>query len=323
MRPNTMALSADTSPASCAAGSFRHLSGSRRITCSSWSGRRSSHCCITSRPWNASRPCSQRASHSETRKVNNMKEAVIVSGVRTAVGRAPRGTLRATYPDEMAGAAIKEALHRAPGLDPAEVEDVIIGCAIPEGTQGMNVARLAAARAGLPVAVPAQTVNRFCSSGLQTIATASERIMSGFATTIVAGGTESMSTTIQSPNFSPNPELVHAYPAYFMPMGLTAEQVVKEFKVSREEQDEFALRSNQRAARAVDSGLFDEEIIPLEVEFEWVDDQGEVQQHKTVFRRDEGPRRDTSMEGLAKLRPVFQHKGTVTAGNSSQRSDGA
>lgn len=252
-----------------------------------------------------------------------MKEAVIVSGVRTAVGRAPRGTLRATYPDDMAGAAIKEALHRAPGLDPAEVEDVIIGCAIPEGTQGMNVARLAAARAGLPVGVPAQTVNRFCSSGLQTIATAAERIMAGFATTIVAGGTESMSTTIQSPNFSPNPELVHAYPAYFMPMGLTAEQVVKEFKVSREEQDEFALRSNQRAAKAVDSGLFDEEIVPLEVEFEWVDDHGEVQQHKTVFKRDEGPRRDTSMEGLAKLRPVFQHKGTVTAGNSSQRSDGA
>ncbi len=252
-----------------------------------------------------------------------MKEAVIVSGARTAVGRAPRGTLRATYPDDMAGAAIKEALQRAPGLDPAEVEDVIIGCAIPEGTQGTNIARLSAARAGLPVTVPAQTVNRFCSSGLQTIATAAERIMAGFASTIVAGGTESMSTTLQSPNFSPNPELVRTYAAYFMPMGLTGEQVAREFKVAREDQDTFALRSHERAARAVDSGLFDEEIVPLDVEFTSVDDQGEVQQQKTVFKRDEGPRRDTSAEGLAKLRPVFQAKGTITAGNSSQRSDGA
>jgi len=252
-----------------------------------------------------------------------MKEAVIVSGARTAVGRAPRGTLRATYPDDMAGAAIKEALRRAPGLDPAEVEDVIIGCAIPEGTQGLNIARLAAARAGLPVSVPAQTVNRFCSSGLQTIATAAERIMAGFATTIVAGGTESMSSTLQSPNFSPNPELVRTYAAYYMPMGLTGEQVAREFKVSREDQDAFALRSHQLAAKAVDSGLFDEEIVPLEVEFSWVDDDGQPQQQKTVFKRDEGPRRDTSEEGLAKLRPAFQAGGTITAGNSSQRSDGA
>ena len=252
-----------------------------------------------------------------------MKEAVIVSGARTAVGRAPRGTLRATYPDDMAGAAIKEALRRAPGVDPAEVEDVIIGCAVPEGTQGFNIARQAAARAGLPVSVPAQTVNRFCSSGLQTIAAASERIMAGFATMIVAGGTESMSSTLQSPNFSPNPELVHTYAAYYMPMGLTGEQVAREFKVSRADQDAFALRSNQLAAKAVDSGLFDEEIVPLEVEFSWVDDDGQPQQQKTVFKRDEGPRRDTSEEGLAKLRPAFQAGGTITAGNSSQRSDGA
>ncbi len=252
-----------------------------------------------------------------------MKEAVIVSGARTAVGRAPRGTLRATYPDDMAGAAIKEALRRAPGLDPAEVEDVIIGCAVPEGTQGFNIARQAAARAGLPVSVPAQTVNRFCSSGLQTIATASERIMAGFATTIVAGGTESMSSTLQSPNFSPNPELVHTYAAYYMPMGLTGEQVAREFKVSRADQDAFALRSNRLAAKAVDSGLFDEEIVPLEVDFSWVDDDGQPQQQKTVFKRDEGPRRDTSEEGLAKLRPAFQAGGAITAGNSSQRSDGA
>jgi acetyl-CoA acyltransferase len=251
-----------------------------------------------------------------------MKEAVIVSGARTAVGRAPRGTLRATYPDDVAGAAIKEALRRAPGLDPAEVEDVIIGCAIPEGTQGMNIARLAAARAGLPVTVPAQTVNRFCSSGLQTIASAAERIMAGFATTIVAGGTESMSSTLQSPNFSPNPELVRTYAAYYMPMGLTGEQVAREFKVSRADQDAFALRSNRLAAKAVDSGLFDEEIVPLEVAFSWVDDDGEPQQQKAVFKRDEGPRRDTSEEGLAKLRPAFQAGGTITAGNSSQRSDG-
>lgn len=252
-----------------------------------------------------------------------MKEAVIVSGARTAVGRAPRGTLRATYPDDMAGAAIKEALRRAPGVDPSEVEDVIIGCAVPEGTQGFNIARQAAARAGLPVSVPAQTVNRFCSSGLQTIAMASERIMAGFATTIVAGGTESMSSTLQSPNFSPNPELVHTYAAYYMPMGLTGEQVAREFKVSRADQDAFALRSNQLAAKAVDSGLFDEEIVPLEIEFSWMDDDGQPQQQKTVFKRDEGPRRDTSEEGLAKLRPAFQAGGTITAGNSSQRSDGA
>ncbi len=252
-----------------------------------------------------------------------MKEAVIVSGARTAVGRAPRGTLRATYPDDMAGAAIKEALRRAPGVDPSEVEDVIIGCAVPEGTQGFNIARQAAARAGLPVSVPAQTVNRFCSSGLQTIAMASERIMAGFATTIVAGGTESMSSTLQSPNFSPNPELIHTYAAYYMPMGLTGEQVAREFKVSRADQDAFALRSNQLAAKAVDSGLFDEEIVPLEVEFSWMDDDGQPQQQKTVFKRDEGPRRDTSEEGLAKLRPAFQAGGTITAGNSSQRSDGA
>ena len=252
-----------------------------------------------------------------------MKEAVIVSGARTAVGRAPRGTLRTTYPDDMAGAAVKEALRRAPGLDPTEVEDVIIGCAIPEGAQGNNVARLTAARAGLPVSVPAQTVNRFCSSGLQTIASASERIMTGFATTIVAGGTESMSMTIQSPNFSPNPGLVRTYAAYYMPMGLTAEEVAKEYKVSREDQDDFALRSNQRAAKAVDSGLFDEEIVPLDVDIEEVNGESEVQQYKTVFRRDEGPRRDTTEQGLAKLRPVFKSGGTITAGNSSQRSDGA
>ncbi len=252
-----------------------------------------------------------------------MKEAVIVSGVRTAVGRAPRGALRTTRPDDLAGAAIREALRRAPGLDPSEVDDVILGCAFPEGPQGMNVARMAAALGGLPESVPAQTVNRFCSSALQTIATAAQSVMTGAATAVVAGGTESMSMTIENPTFSPNPTLVTSRPEYYMGMGLTAEQVSKEFNVTREEQDAFALRSNQNAARAVDTGLFDEEIVPLDVEIEYVDERGKLKCQRTTFARDEGPRRETSLEGLAKLKPVFKAKGTVTAGNSSQRSDGA
>jgi acetyl-CoA acyltransferase len=252
-----------------------------------------------------------------------MKEAVIVSGARTAVGRAPRGALRTTRPDDLAGAAIREALRRAPGLDPSEVDDVILGCAFPEGPQGMNVARMAAALGGLPESVPAQTVNRFCSSALQTIATAAQSVMTGAATAVVAGGTESMSMTIENPTFSPNPTLVTSRPEYYMGMGLTAEQVSKEFNVTREEQDAFALRSNQNAARAVDTGLFDEEIVPLDVEIEYVDERGKLKCQRTTFARDEGPRRETSLEGLAKLKPVFKAKGTVTAGNSSQRSDGA
>ena len=253
-----------------------------------------------------------------------MKEAVLVAGARTAVGRAPRGALRTSRPDDMAAAAIAEALRRAPGLDPAEVEDVILGCAIPEGSQGMNVARLSALRAGLPEGVPGQTVNRFCSSGLQTIASASERIMSGFATTIVAGGTEHMSSTpVTSANFAPNPEIVRNHPEYYMAMGLTAEQVAERWKVSREEQDEFALRSHRRAAEAVDSGRFDPEIVPLDVTVDWIDDAGQARHAETKVARDEGPRRDTSAEALAKLKPAFMQGGTVTAGNSSQRSDGA
>ncbi len=251
-----------------------------------------------------------------------MNQAVIVSGARTAVGRAPRGTLRATHPVDMTAAAIAEALERAEGLDGAEIEDVIVGCAMPEGTQGYNVARLSAMRAGLPETVPAQTVNRFCSSGLQTIAMAAERIMSGFATTVVAGGTEHMSSTLEMPDFSPNPTLVETNPAVYMGMGLTAEQVAREFGVSREDQDEFALRSHTLAKKAVEGGLFDDEIVPLDVEFDWVDDKGEVRHTETTFRRDEGPR-DTSLEKLANLEPAFQKNGTVTAGNSSQRSDGA
>ena len=251
-----------------------------------------------------------------------MKEAVIVSAARTAVGRAPRGTLRAMHPVDMAAAAIREAVKRAEGLDPTDVEDVIIGCAMPEGTQGNNMARLASLRAGMSEHVPAQTVNRFCSSGLQTIANAAERIMTGQAQTILAGGCEHMSTTIEMPNFSPSPSLVDTNPAVYMGMGLTGEQVAKEFGVSREDQDEHAFRSHQRARDAVESGRFDEEIVPLDVDFDWVDDNGEVQHFETTFERDEGPR-DTSLEKLAKLPTVFQKGGTVTAGNSSQRSDGA
>ena len=250
-----------------------------------------------------------------------MKEAVIVSGARTAVGRAPKGTLRATHPVDMTAAAISEAVNRAEGLDPAEIEDVIIGCAMPEGTQGYNVARLASIRAGLSNEVPAQTVNRFCSSGLQTIVNAAERIMTGQATTILAGGTEHMSTTLEMPNFAPSPKLLEINPAVYMGMGLTAEQVSREFNVSRDDQDEFALRSHTLAGKAVSNGVFDEEIVPVDVEFDYVEG-GEVRRYETTFKRDEGPR-DTSMEQLQKLPTVFQQGGTVTAGNSSQRSDGA
>jgi acetyl-CoA acyltransferase len=251
-----------------------------------------------------------------------MKEAVIVSGARTAVGRAPRGTLRAMHPADMTAAAIREAVERAEGLEPTDVEDVIIGCAMPEGTQGNNLARLASLRAGMTEHVPAQTVNRFCSSGLQTIANAAERIMTGQAQTILAGGCEHMSTTIEMPNFSPSPSLVATNPAVYMGMGLTGEQVAREFMVSREDQDEIALRSHTLAQKAVESGRFDKEIVPLDVEYDWVDENGEVQHFETTFKRDEGPR-DTSLDKLAKLPTVFQQDGTVTAGNSSQRSDGA
>jgi acetyl-CoA acyltransferase len=251
-----------------------------------------------------------------------MNEAVIVSGARTAVGRAPRGTLRGVHPVDLGASAIREAVARVEGLDPSEVEDVIMGCAMPEGTQGYNMARLSSVRAGMPDTVPAQTINRFCSSGLQTIAMAAERIMVGHATTIVAGGTEHMSSTLQMPNFAPDPGLVETNPAVYMGMGFTAEQVAREFDVAREHQDEFALRSHTRAKEAVEAGLFDEEIVPLDVAYDFVDEWGSPQHFETTFGRDEGPR-DTSAEQLAKLKPAFQQGGTVTAGNASQRSDGA
>jgi acetyl-CoA acyltransferase len=248
-----------------------------------------------------------------------MKEAVIVSATRTAVGRARRGTLVNTRPDEMAAVVIGEALRRAEGIEPGMVEDVIIGCAFPEGEQGMNVARRALLRAGLPYTVPGQTVNRFCSSGLQTIALAAERIIAGFGTCIVAGGTESMSMVPMAGNkFAPNPWLSKNYPEVYMAMGLTAERVAQEFGISRDDQDEFAYQSHMKAIAAQDAGKFEEEIVPLEVESVTV-----AGSKKTFFEVDEGPRRDTTREAMAKLRPAFKLNGTTTAGNSSQMSDGA
>lgn len=253
-----------------------------------------------------------------------MREAVIVSAVRTAVGKASKGTLKHVRPDEMAAVVIDEAIKRVPGLPPEDVDDVIMGCAIPEAEQGMNVARIASLRAGIPVSVPAMTINRFCSSGLQSIAMAAERIMCGFADVIVAGGTESMSLIpMGGHKIAPNPYLVDHYPDVYLSMGLTAENVARKYGISREEQDRFALRSHQNAIRAIDSGKFKEEIVPLTVDIERVTPDGRREVHTVIFDTDEGPRRDTSMDALAKLKPVFAVNGTVTAGNSSQRSDGA
>jgi acetyl-CoA acyltransferase len=252
-----------------------------------------------------------------------MPEAVIVSAARTAVGKSGRGALKTTRPDAMAAAAIRAAIERADGLDPALVDDVILGCAMPEAEQGLNVARIAALRAGLPDAVPAQTVNRFCSSGLQTIALAANQIRSGQGEVIVAGGVESMSLVSMSGNFfSPSPELVDMNPEVYMPMGLTAEEVAKQFSVSREDQDAFALRSHQNAAAAIDAGKFKGEIVPLDVSVTQFDGQSAATKNFT-FDTDEGVRRDTSLEALAKLKPAFHVMGSVTAGNSSQTSDGA
>jgi acetyl-CoA acyltransferase len=243
-------------------------------------------------------------------------DAVIVSAVRTAVGKAPNGTLRGTRPDELAATVIGEALRRAPGIEPSEIEDVIIGCAMPEAEQGLNVARIASLRAGVPVSASAVTVNRFCASGLQAIAFAAERIKAGGATTVVAGGAESMSLVPMGGNkVSPNPALVDAYPDVYLSTGLVAENHARESSISREQQDAFALRSHQRALAAIDAGRFKDEIIPVTARLVGVPD--------STFAVDEGPRRDTSIEALGKLRAAFHANGTVTAGNSSQTSDGA
>jgi acetyl-CoA acyltransferase len=255
-----------------------------------------------------------------------MTDAVIVSAVRTAVGKAPKGTLRATRPDEMAATVIREALARAEGIDPAEVEDVILGCAMPEGEQGLNVARIASLRAGVPVEASAVTINRFCSSGLQAIAFAAERIMVGAAETIVAGGTESMSLIpMGGHKIAPNPQLIEDYPDAYLSTGLVAENHAREAQVSREEQDAFALRSHQRALAAIEGGRFRDEIVPLQVHV--VDpgngDSGPPQVRTVEFATDEGPRANTSLDALGQLRPAFHVHGSVTAGNSSQTSDAA
>jgi len=253
-----------------------------------------------------------------------MREAVIVSAVRTAVGKAPRGTLRQTRPDEMAAVAIREAVARAKGLDPAEVDDVILGCAFPEAEQGMNVARVALLRAGLPVSTCGQTVNRFCSSGLQAVALAAQAVACGWAEVVVAGGVESMSLVPMGGNkMAPNPHLVQNWPEVYMGMGLTAEEVAAKFGVSREDQDAFALASHQKAWAAIQGGKFKEEIVPLEVVQKDVTPDGKVQEKHIIFDTDEGVRPDTSLEVLARLRPAFKQDGTVTAGNSSQTSDAA
>src|SRR6266516_2826573 len=253
-----------------------------------------------------------------------MKDAVIVSAVRTAVGKAPKGTLRNTRPDEMGAAVIKEAIGRVPGLEASEIEDVIMGCAMPEAEQGMNVARAAAIRAGLPVETSAMTINRFCSSGLQSIAMAADRIKAGGAEVIIAGGLETMSMIpMGGHTIRPNPYLVEHYPDFYLSMGLATENVARKYEVSREEQDAFALRSHQRAVAALDADKFKEETVPFTAVLEELNEKGKKQQREIIFDKDEGPRRDTSAEALAKLKPAFHVKGTITAGNSSQMSDGA
>ena len=253
-----------------------------------------------------------------------MREAVIVSAVRTAVGKAPKGTLRTTRPDEMGATVIREALARVPGLEASEVEDVIMGCAMPEAEQGMNVARAAAIRAGLPVETSAMTINRFCSSGLQSIAMAADRIKSGGADVIVAGGLETMSMIPMGGHIiRPNPYLVEHYPDFYLNMGLATENVARKYEVTREEQDGFALRSHTRAAAALEADKFKDEIVPLNVTLEELDEKGKKHRREIVFDKDEGVRRDSSAEGLAKLKPAFHVKGTITAGNASQMSDGA
>jgi acetyl-CoA acyltransferase len=253
-----------------------------------------------------------------------MRDAVIVSAVRTAVGKAPRGTLRNTRPDETGAASIKEAIARVSGLQGSDIDDVIMGCAMPEAEQGMNVARAAAIRAGLPVETSAMTINRFCSSGLQSIAMAADRIRGGGAEVVVAGGLETMSMIPMGGHIiRPNPYLVEHYPDFYLSMGLATENVARKYKVSREEQDEFALRSHKRAAAALDADKFKDETVPVTVTVEELDERGRKQRREIVFAKDEGVRRDSTIEGLAALKPAFQVKGTITAGNASQMSDGA
>jgi len=251
-------------------------------------------------------------------------DAIIVSAVRTPVGKAKRGGLATVRPDEMAAAVIQALLKRTPNLDPAEIEDVVIGCAFPEGEQGLNMARMIALRAGLPESVPAETINRYCASGVQAIAHAAYAIQSGQIETAIAGGAESMTMVpMAGYKFSPNPYFAQDLPHYYTNMGLTAENVALKYEISREDQDAFALKSNQKAAQAVDSGLFDAELVPIDVEVTELNSGEKPMKKSFTVKRDEGPRADTSLEVLAKLKPAFKEGGMVTAGNSSQMSDGA
>ena len=249
--------------------------------------------------------------------------AYIVSSVRTAVGKAKRGTLKNVRPEAMGAVAVREAIRRVEGLEPGQVDDVLVGCAMPEGSQGMNVGRIIALKAGLPDSVTGATVNRFCSSGLQTIVMASQAVATGQADCVVAGGAESMSLVPMAGfYFQPDPELAVEFPEVYISMGNTAENLAEKYDISREEQDRFSLQSHQRALDAIAKGRFDEEIVAMEVEETYFNENTTHTVQKT-FDIDEGPRADTSIEALAKLRPVFRNRGTVTAGNSSQMSDGA
>lgn len=252
------------------------------------------------------------------------RDPVIVAAARTAVGRAKRGSLATVRPDDLAVAVIKDLLRRAEGLKPEEVNDVILGCAFPEGEQGMNMARMVALRAGLPVSVPAETINRFCSSGLQSIAHAAFAVMAGQIDCAIAGGTESMTMLpMTGLKFSPNPVLATDWPGAYTAMGLTAENVADKYRITRADQDTFAYQSHQKALRAQEAGLFDAEIVPIEVELVEYDKSGKMKKSSFTFKRDECPRADTTIEALAKLRPAFKEGGTVTAGNASPVNDGA
>ncbi len=252
------------------------------------------------------------------------RDAYIVSAARTACGKANRGSLRFTRPDALGGAVVNDLLNRTPGLEPDKVEDVIMGCAFPEASQGLNVARQIAILGGLPDSVPGVTVNRFCSSGLQTISMAAERIMAGGADVIIAGGVESMSLVpMGGMSVQPNPELMDSEPGIYVSMGITAENVADQYNVSREDQDAFAYQSHQRAIKAWEAGKFDEQITPIEVTEKKVSSAGEIVENSFTFKQDEGPRADTSVEALSGLRAVFKQGGSVTAGNSSQMNDAA
>jgi acetyl-CoA acyltransferase len=253
-----------------------------------------------------------------------MSSAVIVSAIRTAVGKAPRGTLSGTRPDDLAAAAMNAAIGQVPGLKAEDLDDILIGCAMPEAEQGMNVARIAAFRAGIPYSVPAMTLNRFCASGLQSIAFAADRIAAGSANCILSGGTESMSLIpMGGHKVAPNPSLIDENPDTYLSMGLTAENLASEFQITRDDQDAFALDSHHKALDAIRTGRFKDEIVPFPIEQIVLNDDSKRETHCTIFDTDEGPRPDTSMEILHRLKPAFRANGTVTAGNSSQMSDGA